>query len=80
MFSFFRDLLDALYVRADTLVAAEAVRLTANTQHSAAEAIQLMADTPLVAAEAVRLTANTPLVAAEAGLLDQRVFITIKAT
>jgi hypothetical protein len=66
MFSFFRDLLDALYVRADTLVAAEAVRLTANTQHSAAEAIQLMADTPLVAAEA--------------GLLDQRVFITVKAT
>ena len=66
MFSFLRDLLDALYVRADTLVAAEAVRLTANTQHSAAEANILLADTPLVAAEA--------------GLLDQRVFITVKAT
>ena len=53
MFSFLRDLLDALYVRADT-------------QHSAAEANILLADTPLVAAEA--------------GLLDQRVFITVKAT
>jgi hypothetical protein len=52
MFSFLRDLLDALYVRADTLVAAEANILLADTQHSAAEA----------------------------GLLDQRVFITVKAT
>ena len=67
MFSFFRDLLDALYVRADM-------------QHSAAEANILLADTPLVAAEAIQLMADTQHSAAEAGLLDQRVFITIKAT
>jgi hypothetical protein len=59
MFSVLRDLLDALYVRADAIKMAD-------TQHSAAEANILLADTPLVAAEA--------------GLLDQRVFITVKAT
>ena len=57
MFSFLRDLLDALITNKD----------------------QPNGDL-YSAAEAVSMTADTQLQAAEAGLLDQRVFITVKAT
>jgi hypothetical protein len=63
MFSFFRDLLDTLI-----------------NKHPQIGDLYVRADTPLVAAEAIRLMADTQHSAAEAGLLDQRVFITIKAT